>query len=57
MRRPWSSRAFGTGESLKHHESHPEPGLQGLGVFLALDESIGGVNGVKKDKIGLLFKA
>jgi len=26
---------------LEHHEFHPGPGLQGLGVFLPLDESIG----------------
>jgi len=25
---------------LEHHEFHPEPGLQGLGVFLPLGESI-----------------
>jgi hypothetical protein len=41
MRGPWSSRACGTGGSLEHHEFHPEPGLQGLGGFLPLDESIG----------------
>ena len=57
MKRPWSSRAFETGESPEHHEFHPGPGLQGLGVFLALDESIGAGLSVKKSGYRPKFRA
>ena len=42
---------------LEHHESHPEPGLQGLGVFLPLGESIGAALSVKKSGYRPKFRA